>query len=270
MLGGLQGVGHEHGDGHGADAAGGGGDGGGDFLDFVAEYVAAEAVALLAGVVVDAVHADVDDDGAGFDVFFGNHFGASDGGDEDVGLAADGGHVLGAAVDDGDGGVAPVGLAREQEGEGSADDVGASGDNDAFALGHDVVAFEQFDDAFGGAGDEGIESERQAADADGVKTVDVLVGVDAFDNRHFVESLGQGRLDEDAVDLVVGVEAVDGCFDFCLCGGGGHFDDLGVPSEFFAGAFFGTDIDFRGGVFADEQDDKSGLDTGRFDQLLAL
>jgi len=61
--GGFHGVVEEHGDGHGTDAAGDGGDEGGLFGNRLEVDVADQAVAALAGGVVDAVDADVDDDG---------------------------------------------------------------------------------------------------------------------------------------------------------------------------------------------------------------
>jgi len=102
---GLEGVLHEEGDGHGADAAGDGGDGSAFGGDFVEGDVADEFVAFFGARGFDAVDADIDNDSAFFDVLGLEEFGAADGGDDDVGLACDGAEVAGAGVGDCDGGV---------------------------------------------------------------------------------------------------------------------------------------------------------------------
>ncbi len=119
-FGGAEGVSEEHGDGHGADAAGDGGDAGGDFGDFFEVDVADGFFGDLAEGVgdSDAVDADVDDDGTGFDVVGSQQVWLADGDDDDVGAAAGGGGVAGVDVAEGDGGVA----FGEREGERAADD----------------------------------------------------------------------------------------------------------------------------------------------------
>ena len=132
----MEGVFHEHGNGHGADAAGDGGNGGGVGGGFVEGDVAGEAEAGLFGGIRYAVDANVDDDGSGFDPFTTDHFGAADGGDENVGAAADGGEILGARVGDGDGGVGTFG--EKEERHGLADDHAAANDNGLGTSGGDA------------------------------------------------------------------------------------------------------------------------------------
>jgi len=64
---GLDGVLHQHGDGHRADAAGHGRDLGNEGRNRREVNVTGEAVSGFLGRIGDAVDADVDDDGAGFD-----------------------------------------------------------------------------------------------------------------------------------------------------------------------------------------------------------
>src|SRR5260370_29967758 len=66
MTRGLNGVVEQHRDGHGADAARHGRDGGRDLLRLLEFHVSDEAISLLAGWIVDAVHTDVDDHRARF------------------------------------------------------------------------------------------------------------------------------------------------------------------------------------------------------------
>ena len=73
----------QHGDGHRADAAGHRRDAARDFLHRVEVDVAGQLA------VGQAVHADVDHAGAGFDHRRGDQFRAADRGDQDVGLARD-------------------------------------------------------------------------------------------------------------------------------------------------------------------------------------
>lgn len=96
LAGGLEGVFHEHGDSHGADAAGNGGDGA-TLGGYAGEIdIAGEAVAGFFAGVFDAVDADIDHDGSVFYPIGLNHIGATYGGDKDISAAADGGEVFGA------------------------------------------------------------------------------------------------------------------------------------------------------------------------------
>ncbi len=105
-----------------------------------------EAVELLAGV--DAVDADIDEGCAGLDHLRGDESGATDGGNEDVGLARYLSEVSGFGVADCDGGI----LVEQQHGGGLADDVAAADDDGVLAGDGNIAALEDFDDAGGRAG----------------------------------------------------------------------------------------------------------------------
>ncbi len=223
--GGFEGIGDEHGDGHGADAAGDWGDGGAARGDVGEVDIADDAVAVFGGWVGDAVDADVDDDGTVFDEVSGDEFRAADGGDEDIGVAADGGEVAGAGVGDGDGGVAAFAAGHEEEGEGFADDHGAADDDDAGSGGFDAVFDEEPLAAEGCAGDEGGGVfEGETGDILRVEAVDVFVWADGADDGGLVNVGWRGGLDEDAVDGGVGVEVGDDGEEIVLRGGGGESD----------------------------------------------
>lgn len=237
LFGGLEGVAHEEGDGHGADAAWDGSDGGAFGGDFGEIHVAGEAVAVFRGGVFDAVDADVDDDGARFDPIGFDHFGATDGGDDDVGAAANGGEVVRTGVGDGDGGVNA--FCHEKECHGLADDHGATDDDGFCASGFDACFLEEEEAACGGAGDEaGGVFEGELGDVFGVEAVHVFAWVDGAHDFFFVDVLGWRRLDEDAVDGGIGVEFGDDFEEFGLGGFGGEGDFTRVEAEFGTGADF--------------------------------
>ena len=263
---GFEGVLHEEGDGHGADAAGDGGDGAAFGGDFVESDVADEFVAFFGAGGFDAVDADIDDDGAFFDVLGFEEFGAADGGDDDVGLAGDGAEVAGAAMGDGDGGIAAGAFGHEQEGHGFANDHAAADDDGMGTCGFDTGVDEEPLAAEGGAGDEaGGVFEGEFCDVDGVEAVDVFGGVDGADDLGFVDVLGRGALDEDAVDGGVGVELFDEGDQFCLRRGGGEFVFDAVQAEVLALFVLGADIGAGGGVVTDEDDSEAGGDATGFE-----
>lgn len=217
----MEGVFHEHGDGHGADAAGDGGDGGGEGGDLFVGYVAYEASAGLFGGVRDAVDSYVDDDRAFLDPVCFYHFRAAYGGDENVGAAADGGEVFGTGVGDCDCGVS----GDEERCDGFAYEHAAAEDYRFCSFGVDFRAFEEFDAAEGGAGDEaGGVFQDELGDVLGVESIDVLFWVKGEDDCFFADVLGERELNENAVDCGVCVEIRDYFEEFFLGGFLGELD----------------------------------------------
>jgi len=167
-------------------------------------------------------------------------------------------------VGDGDGGVAS--FSHEEEGHGFADDHGATDDDGFFAGGVDVGGFEEFDTAGGSAGDKaGGVFEDEFGDVFGVEAVDVFGGVDGTYDGFFINVGGRRRLDEDAVDRRIVVEAFDDLEEFFLGGFGREGDFFGVDAEVSTGADFRADVDFRGGVFTDEDDGEAWSDAFFFE-----
>ena len=257
---------HEHGDGHGTDAAGDGGDGAAFRGDFVEGDIADEAAALGGGRVVDAIDTDVDDGGALLDEISGDKTGFADGGDEDVGRAADVGDVFGAAVGDGDGGVAAFAFVHEQQGHRFADDHASSEHNGVGAGGFDARFHEEALASEGGAGDEtGGVAEGELGDVDRMKPVDVLGGIDGFDDSLFVDVRRGRGLDEDAVDGRVVVEFANEVEQLLLGSGGGEFELQRVHSEVVGHFVLGTYVGLGSGVGADEDHGEAWGDAHGFE-----
>ena len=194
--------------------------------------VADDAVAALTALVGDAVDADVDDHGTGFDHVGGDKFGFADGDDEDVGGAGEFGEVLCAAVAEGYGAVEP--FAGEEVCDGCADDVAAADDHAVFTGGFNSVAFEEGADAHGGGGDEGVFAKNHAADVDGGEAVDIFVGGDGVDDVLLVDVFGKGQLDYESVNFWVIVEELDGFEKLLLGGAFGVAVDRGGEAYFVA------------------------------------
>ncbi len=124
--------------------------------------------------ILHAVHADVDDDGAGADKIARDHGRSPDSGDQDVGFPTDGGKVAGPGVGDGDGGV----FGKQQHTHRFPDDVTAADNDGAFAGDGNPVSFEQLNDPGGRAGPRAGASGRERAHITGMKAVDVFRGRD--------------------------------------------------------------------------------------------
>ena len=152
--------------------------------------------------LVQAVDADVDDDGAGFDHVGRNEAGPAHGRDDDVGAAGVKLQVAGAGVADGDRG---AGI-DEQQGHGLADNVGTADDHGFLAIEIDAALLEHLHHAVGRAGDESRVTLGQGADVLGVKTIHVLAVVDGQSDALFVNMFGQGQLYDKSVHVWIIVE----------------------------------------------------------------
>ena len=219
-VGGFDGVAHEHGDGHGADAAGDGSQRTGG-VHSVRMNVADEHGTLLAEFceslreifqeffgfefVGDFVRADVNNGGAGFEPVGFDVTGFAHRSDDDVRATNDVWQVARFGVADGDGGV----RVHQEKSHRLADDVAAAENDGVGAFDGDIVAAKNFHAAGGGASDEAFASADEFSEIDGMKTVDVFRGVDGFENFFGIDLFGQGKLDEDAVHAVVTVEIVN-------------------------------------------------------------
>jgi hypothetical protein len=258
---GADGVAQEHRDGHRADAAGVGGDGSGDLADCLKIDIADEAIAVFRGRIVDAVHANIDDDRARLDHVGLDEERLAHGGDNDVGASAMVGDILAARVEDGDGGVGMFVLLYEDRGHGLAHDVAATEDDDFSAAEGNLATNKEFMDAGGRAGlEKGILTEEELADIDGVEAVDVLAVIDGAENFVFLEVARERGLDEDSVDLGIVVEAVDegeklglGCFFL-------QHNGVGVDAEFGRLGAFHADVGLRGGIFTNADESDAGRD----------
>ena len=116
----------------------------------------------------------------------------------------------------------------------------------------DLVLVEHPHDPERRARDERRPAEVEPAGVDRVDAVDVLRGVDRLDHAVLVDVVGQRQLDEDAVDVVVGVQLGDAREQLVLRRVGGQPEVARVDAGLRRGLLLQVDVDVRGGVVADE------------------
>src|SRR6266404_1861085 len=274
-LGGIYRVAHEHGDGHGTDAAGDGSERAGG-IDGVRMNVADEGTAFGAELfetvreifeealgflgIGDAVGADVDDRGAGpssrsrldpigFDVA-----GFAHGGDDDVGAAEDIGQIAGFGMANGDGGVG----VHQQKRHGLADDVAPAQDYGVGAFDLDFITAQNFHTAGGSAGDQAGTSADEAAEIDGVEAVHVLGGIDGFEDALGIDLRGKRELNQDAINVVVAIQVFDYGEHFESSSSGRRGEESAGEANLLASGDFAFDVELRSGIFAHENGGKAG------------
>ena len=204
--------------------------------------------------ILDGVGANVDDGCPRLDPVRLHEACFAHGGNENIGAADHLGQIARFGMTNGDGGVG----VHEEEGHGLADDVAAAEYDGVGTLDRNVAAAEDFHAAGRSAGDQAGTSADKAAETDGMKTVHVLGGIDGFEDALGVDVCGEGKLDEDAVDLVVAIQAIDEGEHFF--GGDscpGRTQEAG-EAELFASSNLALDVKLRSGVFADEDRGETG------------
>ena len=272
--GGFYGVAHEHGDGHGTDAAGNGSEGAGGVegvgMDvanergaFGVEFI--EASGKIAeqrfgfGGIGDFVGADIDHGGTGAEPIGLDVTGFAHGSDDDIGAANYGGEVARLGMADGDGGVG----VHEEEGHGFADNVAAAEDDGVGAFDGNIVATEDFHAAGGSAGDEAWAAADQTAQIYGMKAVDVFRGIDGFENALGIDLGREGKLNQNAVHVIVVVEVAHKTQHLVGGDGGGRGVHPTGEAELFGGGNFGLDVKLRSRILADEHCGQTGADSLR-------
>ena len=93
-----------------------------------------------------------------------------------------------------------------------------------------------------------------------METVDVFCGIDGFENALGIDLLGKRELDEDAVDVVVGVEITDELQHVLGGGIGGRSVQPAGHVELFASGDFTFDIQLGGGIVANQDGGEAGPD----------
>lgn len=194
----------EHGNSHWANSSGDGGNLGGNLDGRLKVNVSDETLARLLGGIGNVVGANVNDDGSGLEPLALDKVGLANGRDDNVGLSENVFEAGSLGVADGDG---SIGILEEVR-DGRADDIGAAENNGKLASGVYASLLEEDHDSLGSAG--GKERLASAlgklADVEGAKAVDILLGRDSLGDGKLVEVLGDGELDEDAVNVGVVVE----------------------------------------------------------------
>ena len=112
----------------------------------------------------------------------------------------------------------------------------------------------------GVAGDEGRPAHGEQPHAGGVEAVDVLGGVEGFDDGERVEVGRQRKLDQDAVEGVVAVQRAHQVENVAVGRGGGEVEDAAVHAYPGAGLDLVADVNVGGGVVADEHGGEAGAD----------
>ena len=214
-------------------------------------HVADETVPRLQGRVVDAVDTDVDDDGARLDHVTRNELRLADGDNEDVRLDGHRADVAGARVAHRDRGIPTRSGLQQQRRHRFSHDVGAANDHGVPAGRIDAAAQQELLHAIRRRGPEpGRIPDGDFAHVRGVEAVDVLAGIDAQQHEMLVDVLGERQLNQDAVDLGIGVEAIDEREQVCLARLLGQADGLVMEARLSAGLAFHADVDLGRGVVA--------------------
>ena len=92
-----------------------------------------------------------------------------------------------------------------------------------------------------------------------MEAVDILFRSDAPEDCEFVDLFGQGRLDEDTVHVMIGVQPVDQRNKFGLADGNGGKDDPTGNSDFCRGLFLFANVRNGGRILTDAHKRKTGL-----------
>src|SRR5579883_1009006 len=157
------------------------------------------------GAVGDLIDAYINHGCARLDEVACDHPSAADGGDQNIGAAADGGQVFRFGMANSDRGVG----VEEQHGYGLADDVAAT-DDDGFLSGDgNVAALQNFHASGGRARHETRALRGKIADVHGMKSVHIFRGIDGEENFFGIHVCRQRQLHQNAVDVVANVESVN-------------------------------------------------------------
>eukprot|EP00982_Pelagococcus_subviridis_P006481 30135-Pelagococcus_subviridis.AAC.15 len=203
----VQRVAQQHRDRHRPDAARDRRDLPRDLAALLEVHVPGEPVPRLLRRVRHGVSPDVDDRRAAFDPVLFDHVRRPRGGDDDVRLAHDPLRVLRPRVHHGHGAV----FLHEHQRRGHPDDVGPTDDDGVLPSQLHAASLEQHDAALRRARHEQrlVALHRELPDVQRVEPVHVLLQGDRREDLLLVHVLRKRELDEDAVAVRVGVEALD-------------------------------------------------------------
>ncbi len=218
--------------------------------------------------VGNAVGADIDDRGAGpacrgrLDPVRLDIAGLAHGGNHDVGAAKDAGQIARFGMANRDRGIG----VHEEQSHGFADDVAAAEDDSVGAFDLDFIAAQNFHAAGGSTGHEAGASADEAAEIDGMETVHVFGGIDGFQDALGVHLWREGKLDENAVDVVVAIEVFDDGEQIESADRCRWSEECAGEAELFAGCDFTFHVDLRSGIFAHKNGSQPGANASRREQ----
>src|SRR5579872_5336819 len=215
------------------------------------------------GAVGDLINANINHGCAGLDEVACHHARTANGGDQNIGTAANRGQVFCFGMANGHGGVG----VEQQHGYGLADDIAAANDDGFLSADRNVAALQNFHASGGRAGHQARALRGKVADVHGMEAVHVFGGIDGEENFLGVHVRGQRQLNQNSVNIVADVESVN---QFEQLGGGSGVRRrvlLAVNGNFFAGLHFAAHINFGGGIVTDEYNGESGTVTGSAERL---
>ena len=97
-----------------------------------------------------------------------------------------------------------------------SNDIGASYYYAFFTAYFDSATLKKSHNACGSTGEEGVVAYHNFSYVFGVESINVFAGIDSHNNFVFVKMLGEGKLTENSVDLIVFVEFVNERVEFFL------------------------------------------------------
>ena len=121
-----------------------------------------------------------------------------------------------------------------------------------------LVKFKQLHNARRRTREKIVLSKHYFADVFGVEGVNVLVGIDTVDNLVFANMLGQRELNENAVNVRVGVKLIDLFEERILTRIGGHLDLIRVYAYFEATLVLISHVYGGCGIISDQHYRKAG------------
>ncbi|MOA17788.1 hypothetical protein D3C78_1380570 [compost metagenome] len=124
----------------------------------------------------------------------------------------------------------------------AANDVGRANHNGIQTIGIDVVTLEQGHDAAWGTWAQFRRALAQTADVERVETVNVFIRMNTLQHFDVIDAGRQWQLDQDAVDLAVGIQPVDQRQQFGLTGGGRQIVGAREETHLITGAALAADV----------------------------
>ena len=135
------------------------------------------------------------------------------------------------------------------------------------APGLDLRVEQQFTDPQRRARHEPRRTDREEADVERVKAVDVLQGIDPLDDGRLVDLLGQRQLHQDAVDRRIVVQSVDRGEQFGLGSRREAAERVPFIPAALQAASLVADVDLAGRIVADQHDGQARDDPSFGSQL---
>mmetsp|Transcript_21584 Transcript_21584/g.42388 ORF Transcript_21584/g.42388 Transcript_21584/m.42388 type:complete len:447 (-) Transcript_21584:40-1380(-) len=267
-LGVVDGVDHEHSNGHGANTTGDGCDGASDLASSLVVNITAHAHTALAGGVLLKVNTNVDDGGTRLDPVTLDELGLANGSNEDISLTAHLLEIRSAGVANAYSGMS----VEEHECRREANNVAASKNNSLLAGNLTAGLLEEHDGSKRGAGGvtalkgqelaallaKVLTTTSQAAHVERVEAVNVLLHIDGLKNGGLVALSGQRKLNQNTIYILAGIEVTHDFEHLLMSASAGEKSLDGADSNLGSSLFLHLDILGGVGAVTDENDGESG------------